>query len=172
MSESERTTISPVSAEVRRSGVIQVNEKACLTCRECEVACSLGHERQCNPHLSRVQIDFDDFRPGLPDIRVCKQCAWPACYYACLARNREPAMAIDPSSGARFIDESKCNGCGACLRACPLTPERPVLQAKKLGRRTVYLKCDLCKDRAQGPLCVQVCPSGCLTFTPAERRRS
>lgn len=166
-----KTSSRPISARVPRSGVIETNQALCLTCRECEVACSLYHELECNPHLSSIQIDFDDFHPGLPDLRVCKQCDYPACYYACLARNSDPAFAIDPSTGARYIQASKCTGCGACLKACPLTPERPVLIAKRVGRKKIYLKCDLCKDRAQGPLCVQVCPAGALSYTPATTRR-
>jgi len=168
---SEKTS-RVLSAPVRRSGVIQVDEKLCMTCRECEVACSLFHERECNPHLSRIQVDFDDFQPGFPTLRVCKQCAWPACYYACQDRNADPALTIDPRTGARYIDQSKCNGCGACLKACPLTPEREVIGYKKDGRRRIYLKCDLCYEREEGPICVQVCPAGCLTYVPAERRRS
>ena len=157
--------------EIRRSGVIQVDEQACLTCRECEVACSLYHESECNPHLSRIRVDFDDFVPGFPSIRVCKQCDWPACYYACAARWEEPAMTIDVATGARYVDPAKCRGCGECLRACPLTPERQVVFFKKVGRRRVYLKCDLCYDRPEGPVCVQACPSGALTYVSAEERR-
>lgn len=110
--------------QVQRSGVIQVNEKLCLTCRECNIACSLFHEHQCNPELSRIRVDYDDFGPGFPDIRVCKQCDWPACYYACAARWDEPALGIDERTGARYIDPDNCRGCGACARACPLTPEK------------------------------------------------
>jgi Fe-S-cluster-containing hydrogenase component 2 len=157
-------------ASVQRSGVIQTDPKLCLTCRECEVACSLYHERQCIPTQSRVQVDFDDFVPGFPEIRVCKQCAWPACYYACAALYDDPAMSIDPATGARYVDEAKCRGCGACIRACPLTPEHAVLDFKKVSRKKVYFKCDLCRGRTEGPVCVEVCPAKCLTYTPAERR--
>ncbi len=171
MSESGATTARTVSAVVRRSGVIQFDEKACYACRECEVACSLYHERECNPALSRVQMEFDDFSPGLPDARVCKQCDWPACYYACVARHAEPAMAIDPATGARYIDRAKCDGCGDCMRACPLTPERTVLFRKRIDKALVYFKCDLCFDRPAGPVCVEACPAKALTYVPAERRR-
>ncbi len=156
---------------LQRSGVVQVNEKLCLACRECEVACSLYHEGQCNPELSRIRVSFSDFVPGLPDIRVCKQCTWPACYYACAARWDDPAMTIDERTGARVIDESKCRGCAACARACPLTPERTVINSKKIERKRTYFKCDLCRGRAEGPLCVEVCPGGALTFIPASERR-
>ena len=154
-----------------RSGVIQVDRHTCLTCRECEVACSLYHEGECNPELSRIRVDFDDFVPGFPDVRVCKQCDWPACYYACAARWEDPAMYIDPATGARRVDQSKCRGCGDCVRACPLAPERMVIFFKTAGRKRLYFKCDLCADRPQGPVCVEVCPSGALTYLPAEERR-
>lgn len=173
MNLAKNSTISPRAiTQPQRSGVIEVDEKKCLTCRECEVACSLYHESECNPELSRIRIDFNDFVPGWPDVRVCKQCDWPACYYACAARWDEPAMSIDPKTGARYVDETKCRGCGACARACPLMPERPVVFFKKVGRKRVYLKCDLCKDRPEGPICVEVCPGEALTFIPAEERRS
>ena len=160
-------------SKIQRSGVIEVDEKLCLACRECEVACSLYHENQCNPELSRIRVDFDDFVPGHPTLTVCKQCDWPACYYACVARwGEDPAMYIDPTTGARVVDRSKCRGCASCARACPLTPERRVMFYKAVGRKRVYFKCDLCTDRPQGPVCVEVCPAGALTYLPAEKRRS
>jgi len=158
--------------KLHRSGVIKVDRNICLTCRECEVACSLYHEEECNPALSRIRIDFDDFVPGFPEIRVCKQCDWPACAYACAAILEEPAIRIDQVTGARFIDQGRCIQCGACVRACPLTPERQVIFHKTENRKRVYFfKCDLCKDRAEGPVCVEVCPSGALTYAPAGKAR-
>ena len=177
MAEASTTQVGIRAAKLQRSGVIQADEKACFTCRECEVACSLYHERQCAPELSRIRMDFDDFAPGFPNIRVCKQCDWPACYYACAGLYDDPAMSIDPATGARYVDETKCRGCGACSRACPLTPERAVIASKgaaaskKAGRKRVYFKCDLCRGRAEGPICVQVCPAKCLTTISAEARR-
>lgn len=157
-------------AAVQRSGVIQVDEKKCLTCRECEVACSLYHEGECNPALSRIRVDFDDFVPGYPDIRVCKQCDWPACLFACAARWDEPAICIDEKTGARYIDESICRGCASCVRACPLTPERPVVFRKRVDRKLKHFKCDLCRGRAEGPICVEICPGSALSYVRAEER--
>jgi len=164
-------TVAEKSFVLPRAGVIQTDTKKCLTCRECEVACSLYHEDECNPELSRVRVDFDDFVPGWPDIRVCKQCDFPACYYACAARWDEPAMTIDAKTGARYVDRDKCHGCGTCARACPLPPERPVMSFKQVGRKRVYFKCDLCYDRAEGPVCVAACPGGALTYITAEERK-
>ena len=157
--------------QLQRSGVIEVEESLCLACRECEVACSLYHEGECNPSLSRIRISFDDFTPGFPSITVCKQCDWPACYYACVSRWEEPAMAIDEATGARYVDAEKCSGCGSCMKACPLTPERSVMAFKKVGRKRVYFKCDLCYDRPEGPVCVDICPGDALKLVAAEERR-
>jgi Fe-S-cluster-containing hydrogenase component 2 len=156
--------------QVQRSGTIGVDENLCLTCRECEVACSLYHEGECNPSLARIRVVYDDFVPGAPSIVVCKQCEWPACYYACAARWDEPALRIDPASGARYVDAELCRGCGACLKACPLTPERTVIGYQTRGRKRSYFKCDLCYDRAEGPLCVEICPGGALQYVPAGER--
>ena len=157
--------------QLQRSGVIEVEESLCMACRECEVACSLYHEGECNPSLSRIRIRFDDFVPGVPSIAMCKQCDWPACTYACVSRWDDPAMSIDEATGARILDPEKCQGCGDCMRACPLTPERPVMGFKRVERRRVYFKCDLCYDRPEGPVCVAICPGKALTFVPADERR-
>jgi carbon-monoxide dehydrogenase iron sulfur subunit len=156
---------------LQRSGTIAVDRSLCLACRECEVACSLYHEGQCSPSLSRIRVTFDDFVPGLPDLIVCKQCDWPACYDACAARWEEPAVRTDPVTGARYIDADRCRSCGDCLRACPLTPERTVIRVKRVGRQRIYFMCDLCHDRPGGPVCVQVCPGEALRFIPAKERR-
>ena len=47
MPESKNPILPP-----QRAGVIQVDNNLCLTCRECEVACSLYHEGECNPALA------------------------------------------------------------------------------------------------------------------------
>lgn len=167
--QTSRTTIEAL--QLPRSGFIEVEPSLCLTCRECEIACSLYHEEECNPELSRIRVKFDDFAPGLPTLDVCKQCDWPACYYACIARWDEPAMRIDATTGTRFIESEQCRGCDACVRACPLTPEHTVIFAKKVDRKRVYYKCDLCYERPEGPVCVEICPGKALKLVLAGERR-
>jgi len=155
---------------VAKSGVISVDNRRCLECRECEVACSLYHEGECSPSLSRIHVIFDDFVPSFPTIELCKQCTWPACYYACTSLYEDPAMYIDPRTGARTIDEAKCTGCGSCAAACPLMPQETIIGYRQLNWKRTYFKCDLCKDRANGPVCVEACPSMALTYVPATER--
>lgn len=164
-------TVRTFVAKLPRSGVIQVDGQRCLACRECEVACSLQHHGECNPALSAVQIDANDYVPGFPEIRVCRQCDWPACLYACAAHWEDPALTVASGTGARVIDPAKCRGCGDCSRACPLTPEHPVIGKMRVEGKVKYLKCDLCFDRPEGPACVAMCPGGALTYVRAEERR-
>ena len=110
---------------LQRSGVIEVDEALCLACRECEVSCSLYHEQECNPSLSRIRVEVDDellLAQGLIDVY-------------------------------------------------PAPPERPVIGFKKVGRKRIYHKCDLCVGRPEGPICVEICPGGALKFVAAEGRR-
>ncbi|MBD3182694.1 4Fe-4S dicluster domain-containing protein [Candidatus Poribacteria bacterium] len=165
----DNNTVKP--QKLRRSGVIEVNLDFCMTCRECEVSCSLFHEDECNPDLSRIRIAYDDFKPDTTSITVCKQCDWPACYFACASLWDDPAVCVDEKTGARFIDPDKCRGCGACLKACPLTPENSVIGQKRIDGKRIYFKCDLCYNRSEGPVCVDVCPGGALRFILAEERK-
>lgn len=166
----ETTRIITGALILPRSGVIKVNNLLCLECRECEVACSLYHVGECNPYLSRIQVNFDDFIPIFPTLDVCKQCEWPACYYMCVTLYKNHAMYIDEKTGARVIDEEKCTGCGSCAKACPLMPERMTINFRETKGRRSYFKCDLCKDRVNGPVCVESCPTSALTFVPPEER--
>lgn len=79
-------------------------------------------------------------------------------------------MYIDSKTGARSIDETICNGCGACAESCPWMLEKKIIGHKTVGGRRTYYKCDLCKDRNNGPLCVEICPSGALVFIPETER--
>jgi Fe-S-cluster-containing hydrogenase component 2 len=46
----------------------------------------------------------------------------------------------------------------------------PVINYKMVNGKRVYFMCDLCKDRTEGPLCVEICPGEALTFVPAKKR--
>jgi Fe-S-cluster-containing hydrogenase component 2 len=131
------------------SGRIVFQPSSCRTCRVCEVSCAILHEGQSNPAVARINIVFDEFADAEP-VRgvICQQCEDAPCIEAC----RFDALVRDEATGAIVIDEERCKGCMLCAQACPW--EVP----KRHPTRRLALKCDLCYDRPQGPLCVAVCP--------------
>jgi len=92
----------------------------------------------------------------------CKQCNHPECYYACPLK--DVALCIDSATGAKYIDKDECIGCGECIEACPFEVKRINLDEEK----GIAIKCDLCKGRAGGPVCVEVCDRQALTLVTRE----
>jgi Fe-S-cluster-containing hydrogenase component 2 len=89
--------------------------------------------------------------------------------------------------GEVYIDDS-CIGCGNCQQNCPYDviqmaviqdqPEQSLwqmllgIQPKQVASTNntkVAVKCDMCKDIADGPVCVRACPVGAaLRVNPEE----
>jgi Fe-S-cluster-containing hydrogenase component 2 len=67
---------------------------------------------------------------------------------------KDKALCIDQTTGAVYVDENRCTGCGLCVDACPFDPPRIKINAQK----NVAFKCDLCRERKGGPICVEYCP--------------
>jgi carbon-monoxide dehydrogenase iron sulfur subunit len=152
-----------VIKEIPKAGVVVHDPSLCRGCKICEVACSASHDGECSSYLSRIHIkpnDLDLVFSGL----VCSQCESPSCYFAC--PKKDQALCIDKETGARYINQDECLGCGQCIEACPL-PEAPIWLKTVKGREVAF-KCDLCRGRAAGPICVELCPRKALTF---EERR-
>lgn len=135
-------------------GRIEFNDERCIWCRSCELICSLYHEGECNPALSRIRISLNLFEAEVVGY-VCRQCEDPKCLKAC------PVGAIrrDEGTGAYIILENECTACGLCAEACPYNDERRVLLFNPATK--VYVKCDLCSG---APRCVQVCHSKALRY--------
>jgi len=140
-----------------KSGPIVYHPNVCSACGVCEVMCSLWHEGEIGPALARSNIIRDAFTAKHRHV-ICLQCDDPGCYFAC--PNRDKALCIDRATGVVFINEDECDGCGLCIDACPFDPSRIKFNAGK----KVAFKCDLCKGREGGPLCVEYCPFKALTF--------
>jgi Fe-S-cluster-containing hydrogenase component 2 len=75
-------------------------------------------------------------------------------------------MRVDGTTGSTYIDESECTGCGLCVDACPFDPPRIRINTGK----NVAFKCDLCRGREGGPICVEYCPFQALKFVPKDER--
>ena len=126
-------------------------------------ACSTYHEGGTNPVLSAIKwFDnkwFDGWDGELPAYPFyCQQCDGPECYYACPLKDK--ALCIDTTTGARYVNKANCTGCGLCAQACNLIPSR--INIDPVQKKAI--KCDLCKDRTGGPVCVYVCDRQALTL--------
>jgi Fe-S-cluster-containing dehydrogenase component len=115
----------------------------------CEVACSIGKEGVAQPALARINVFFDEFQEEDPiSVTICFQCADAPCIQAC----PKDALSRDERTGAVLVNDQRCIGCTLCRKACPWDVP------KRHPDRKLILKCDLCVDRADGPLCVEMCP--------------
>ena len=154
------------ATRVPPSGVITFEPEICTGCGSCELICSLAHDAESNPAFSRITIHYDPLEAEAT-YDVCQQCRYPSCLYACPVE----AILIHEESGARYIDDETCTGCGLCYKACPFMPERTMIKIREGDERKEYIKCDLCKDQQDGPMCVQYCPTEALTLVPAKSRK-
>ena len=131
---------------------ICVESPLCRDCQACTLACSLHHENECNLGLARLQVTKDMARYEF-EIVVCQHCDEPDCVDAC------PSGALVPDGrGVVVLLDDECNRCGLCASSCPYAA---IFFHAGQDR---YLKCDLCVGRADGPLCVELCPVGALTY--------
>lgn len=147
------------------AGYLVYDSRLCLGCQSCMFACSMTHEGEANPSLSRIQIirDAPSFTKYPYDIvmSVCRQCVSPLCVQNCPTG----ACHVDEDNGnVRRIDQDKCIGCKRCINSCPQRPHRTVWNPEM--RKST--KCDLCADapywsKQGGPdghqACVEICPA-------------
>lgn len=167
------TTVTPPAvtktAVIPVSGYISWDATKCVSCGRCQQSCAIYHEGGTAPLLSSIKWFenkwFDGWDGEVPAYPFfCQQCDAPDCYTQCPFKDK--AIVIDPATGARYIDKTACTGCGMCVQVCPLDPPRVSIDpAQKKA-----IKCDLCKGRAGGPVCVYVCDRQALTFVTKDKR--
>ena len=109
--------------------LLKLNSELCKECSSCKATC----------------IKLVDVKTMLR----CKHCKDPPCVKAC-HRN----AFVEVAKGIYAIDETKCNGCGKCVDACP--ENAIVIKNRKA------VKCDLCAEIDFKFLCVANCPRGAI----------
>ena len=152
-------------------GYLLVDNKKCQGCLTCMLACSLVNEGTENLSLSRIQVLQNPFARFPEDLYLaqCRQCGDRACVRAC----PNDSLHVDTqNSNVRRVDSALCIGCGKCVKACPFTPARPVVNIKS----NTAVICDLCLTAAHwiesgGPngkqACIESCPMRAITFSTA-----
>lgn len=133
----------------------------CLGCQSCDLVCSLIHDGVTGPNHGRIKIAEPDYKHLRFEILSCQQCTDHPCYNAC--PKKDSAMCID-ENGIVYINEEHCIGCGLCSKKCKFTPSRINIDRKNRKAK----KCDLCRNRPEGPACIQYCPVKCLGLSVEE----
>jgi formate dehydrogenase iron-sulfur subunit len=155
----------------------------CIGCKACEVACkewnqlpATGggkHEMSGDSYDNTRKLDgihwrhvkfVEQFSEDRTDGRwlmmsdVCKHCVNAPCLEVC------PTGAIIRTEFDTVVIQSDtCNGCRACIGACPFG----VIGINDVSN--VAQKCTLCYDRLQAgmePACSQACPTESIRFGP------
>ncbi len=138
------------------------NPDQCTGCGLCDLMCSLYHEGEQGQALSRGELVGDRITAEFT-FNVCWQCASPAeCYEACPLKGE--ALVVDEATGATYIDPDVCNMCGECADACPMDPPRIKMHPVK----SISFKCDLCRGRDEGPICIEFCNFDSLSLASKE----
>ena len=151
-------SISKASGHISQ---VSIDESVCVGCGTCELVCAAVHGGSVGPSLRRIWLQKEPVSL-IHHLVTCQQCDYPECYFACPLKDE--ALCIDEATGARYINENKCNGCGMCVEACPFDiPRVQIDTSVPIAERKAF-KCDLCKDRESGPACVEFCSAMAITF--------
>ncbi len=155
--------------------VVTADPSLCIGCLACEVNCSSWHASVGRSAVPRIRV------MRTPNVRLqsqiaatlparagftpatCRQCptAW------CLPNCPTGGLQIDPRTGNRYVNERGCIACGKCEVDCPVewkgtwSRKDQAISTKRITydpTTNVYVKCDLCQGRAEGPICVERCP--------------
>lgn len=156
------------------SKVFVFDASKCNGCYNCQVACKDEHVgndwlpyAKSQPNTGQFWLKVNQKEHGqVPMVKV-EYTAWMCMHCkACLPQQICPAGAfIRTEEGLLYIDPEKCNGCMACVEACPFK----VIYANE--ELNIAQKCTGCAHLvAEGktPHCVDFCATGALRFGEKE----
>jgi Fe-S-cluster-containing dehydrogenase component len=142
---------------VKKYGLV-IDLERCIGCQACNIACRVENNMEA---ISGIRVEtvggsHPDTPAGtFPNLSMyylpiaCMHCDQPPCINAC------PKEAISKRpDGIVILDEGKCDGCRACLAACPYEALRYDEEAD------IVRKCNLCFQRLDDgfePFCVLCC---------------
>ena len=147
-----------------RLGLV-IDLERCIGCETCTVACKVENNPTAAPWIwvETMGGGQKDTPTGqYPDLKMefmphlCMHCAHPACVEVC-----HTGALWKREDGLVLLDKEKCDGCEACVAACPY--EAIVYSSKT----DLVEKCDLCAHRIeQGlePFCVVCCEGQAMRF--------
>jgi Fe-S-cluster-containing hydrogenase component 2 len=136
---------------------LNIDPTTCTGCRLCEVYCSITHENDVNPALSRIKVWKDEVN-GLFLPIACTLCDDKECLSAC----PEPGAIALTKQGTVVINEELCTGCSKCVRACEiLAITFHAIPGRGKNGKAVVVKCNLCDG---DPVCVKVCEPGTISL--------
>jgi molybdopterin-containing oxidoreductase family iron-sulfur binding subunit len=154
----------------------------CVGCNACTVACKIENGTPPDQYWARVYTEESGTFPDTKTTYVpalCNHCADAPCVTVC-----PTGASYKRDDGIVLIDQSKCNGCRACMLACPYGNRfflrKGGLEAGYYGERTAFedekwaafqegtvQKCTFCVhrvDRGLEPACVVTCPTDARVF--------
>lgn len=132
----------------------------CTGCHSCEIMCALSHSEPAGPANGRIQIELDSVSSMVYTVMACQHCADHPCYEKCPKKDK--AMCLDKDKNIAYINEENCIGCGLCVKACKFTPSRIKLVKVPDKKKRKAKKCDLCRNRPEGPICLEHCSAQCI----------
>lgn len=163
-----------------------IDQKKCIGCHACSVACKEAHGTPPGVRRSRVvrelQGEYPDVTQNIVPM-LCMQCENAPCVEVCPS---EASQKRD--DGIVTIDKEKCIGCKSCMLACPYDAryyredemgyfgeelnEYEAVVYEGMPQGTVD-KCTFCHERIDAgngevQACVAACPAGARIFGDLE----